>query len=184
MRLSRIMRVRSAVCVTLLSLVTAAFARGETAGAIHLSDLQGTDGRWQSGETTVAAPAAQVQAWFGEAAAWPSRFPDVEWAKVISTEPDGTRVVQFKSSILGRTMTLHVREQAGLIAYTGEGSGVSTQGKILIQPAGEGRTHVVLQTTADLHGAVRLVVTEGAKRARARRKLGSDLASIIRLSKN
>lgn len=77
---------------------------------------------------------------------------------------------------------MRLREQRGQIDYTGEGKGVTTQGKLFFAEAGRGRTRIVLQTTAELHGALRYMISENAKKVRARRKIQSDLASAVRLS--
>lgn len=178
---------RTATLTITLSLILAGgLAYGELdqvqLNQVRVGDLPGTSARWQSGEVTVAAPAAEVQRWLSDAAAWPERFPDDKWAKVIGVAPDGRKVVQFRSKILGRPLTLRMREKPGSIVYDGEGKGVHTQGKILIQSLGPERTRVVMQSSAELHGATAALITEKGKRNRALKKLTADLNSIVRLS--
>ena len=179
------MRALSVSCVFLLSLLMP-LAGGGIARAqlnqVKVGDLPGSNGAWQTGEVTVAAPAEEVQRWFADAAAWPSRFPDDRWVKVMGTAPDGRQVVQFRSKILGRDLTLRLREQPGSIVYDGEGKGVRLQGKIYIQSLGPQLTHVVLQTSANLHGTTAALISEKSKRTRALKKLSSDLNAIVRLS--
>jgi hypothetical protein len=149
---------------------------------ITTGDLPGTNGRWQQGEAIVNAPPLQVQTWLSDYGSWPDHFDDVIWTQVVGTTPDGRRVVRFRSRILERTMTIRVRDVPNQIDYEGEGPSVTTQGKIFIQDVGGGRTRVLMQTTANVHGALGAFVTEGMKRDRARKKLRSDLASLVRLS--
>lgn len=166
-----------APCVLLSSVATA----GEL-NRVSIGDLPGSDGRWQQGEVVVPAPAARVQAWLSDAGGWPGRFPDVEWARELGTTPDGRRVVRFRSHAIGRPMTIRIRERPGLIAYDGAGKDVTTQGKNWVEPLGPDRTRVVLQTTADVHGALGAFVTAKMKRQRARKKLAADLNALVRLS--
>jgi hypothetical protein len=166
-----------AACTLFATVVTAETNR------ISVGDLPGTDGRWQAGEAVMDAPPDQVQEWFSDARAWPRRFGDVQWVKDHG-EQDGRRVVEFRSRILGRPMTIHLREQRGLIDYTGEGKGVTTQGKLYFRPAERGGTLVILQTTADIHGSLRLIVSDNAKKVRARRKIQSDLAAAMKLARH
>ncbi|MCU1279148.1 MAG: hypothetical protein JWM53_2694 [bacterium] len=149
---------------------------------VTIGDLPGTDGTWQTGEVVVAAPAAEVQAWLSDAPDWPARFPDVEWAHALGTTADGRRIVQFSSRAIGRPMTIRVREQPGLISYDGEGKDVTTRGKNYIERLGERRTRVVLQTTAEVHGAIGAFASDKMKRERARRKLTADLDALVKLA--
>ncbi len=163
-------------------LSVAALAGAQPLGQVSVGDLPGTNGRWQMGEVTVAAPADEVQRWFSDAPRWPQRFPDDEYARVVGRAPDGRLVVEFKSKILGRAMTLHLRDQRGLITYDGVGKGINTQGKIMINALGPNQTRIVMQTTGELHGLVG-VFGKGEKRKRALAKLRSDLDACARLAR-
>jgi len=178
------MRTLAVVSLSLLmtsSLVTRADA--QPIGVVTVGDLPGTDARWQAGEVTVAVPAAEVQRWFTDAPNWPRRFPDDEWVRPLGRAPDGRQAVQFRSKALGRTLTVRMRVQPGLITYDGFGKNVTTQGKIMIQALGPARTRIVMQTTGELHGAVGVFATEGMKRKRALAKLRSDLEAAARLGR-
>lgn len=175
------MRAVFALCVALSLPASEALARAQLDRVI-VGDLPNTNGQWQSGEVTVAAPAAEVQHWLSDAANWPARFPDDKWAKVQGTAPDGRKLVQFRSKILGRTLNLRLREQPGSIIYDGDGKGVHVQGRIFIEPRGPNLTHVVMQTSANLYGTTAALISEGSKRKRAQRKLAADLGAIVRMS--
>lgn len=166
-----------------LLVATVAFAQQQPIGVVRTGDLPGTNGQWQTGDVTVAAPAAEVQRWFTDAAGWEQRFPDDENVKIKGRAPDGRQVVEFRSKALGKTLTVHLREQPGLITYDGAGKGVNTQGKIIIEAHGPNRTRIVMQTTGELHGLTGAIATEGMKRKRAIAKLSSDLNAAARLAR-
>jgi carbon monoxide dehydrogenase subunit G len=159
-----------------------------TAGAapldtVSVGDLPGSDGRWQHGEVTIAAPAAEVQRWFSDASHWRDRFPDNQQVRVMGTAPDGRQVVEFHSAVLGRTLTVRLREQPGLITYDGSGKNVTTQGKLFFEAVGPDRTRIEMQTTAELHGVIGAVASQGMKRKRALAKLNADLNAAVNLSR-
>lgn len=163
-------------------LSSALAASAQPLGAVTVGDLPGTNGRWQTGEVTVAAPAAEVQHWFSDASRWAQRFPDDDQVQVRGRAPDGRQVVQFHSKTLKKTLTVHLREQPGLITYDGSGKDISTQGKIMIEALAPTRTKVIMQTTGELHGLVGLV-GKGEKRKRALAKLSADLEAVVKLSR-
>jgi hypothetical protein len=177
------MRLGSIVAVVSCVLSLSPRAPAEELDRVTIGDLPGSGGRWQVGEVVVAAPAAEVQAWLSDAPAWPARFPDVTWARALGTTADGRRIIRFQSRAIGRPLTVRIREQPGLISYDGEGKNVTTRGKSYIEPLGARRTRVVLQTTAEVHGALGAFVSADMKRARARRKLTADLDALVELSK-
>jgi len=158
-------------------------ARAAALDQVVLGDMPNTNGAWQSGEVTVAAPPAEVQRWYSDVSRWTERFPDDKSARDLGRAPDGRRLAELHSRALGKTLTVRMRERPGLIEYDGEGRGVKTQGKIFFVPAGPGRTRVVMQTTGELHGITGVLATEDMKRDRALKKLGSDLEATVRLSK-
>lgn len=170
--------------VAVLSLVAGGgAARAAALDQVLLGDVPNTDGKWQSGEVTVAAPAEVVQRWFSEVPRWTERFPDDTAARELGRAPDGRKVAELHSKALGKTLTVRMRERPGLIEYDGEGKGVKTQGRIYIIPVGPGRTRIVMQTTGELYGLTGLIASEEMKRDRALKKLGSDLEAAVRLSK-
>jgi carbon monoxide dehydrogenase subunit G len=167
-----------AVSVMMVALAGAA----QAATVIRLGDLPGSHGHWQQGETTLAAPQEKVRQWLTSYDQWPQLFPDIQSAQRLGATPDGRTLVRFRSRILDRTMTIRVREYPDLLAYDGEGPNVTTQGKIFIEDVGGGRTHVVMQTTAQVHGMVGIFATEGFKRDRALKKLRADLTALVHLA--
>jgi hypothetical protein len=173
-------------CCFVLSFVVCglggALAGAETPGAVSVGDLPGTDRRWQMGQVTVPVPAPVVQRWFSEADHWAARFPDDKWARDLGRTPDGRHVAEFHSNAIGRTLTVRMREQQGLITYDGSGKGITTQGKIFIEPAGPGQTKVIMQTTGELRGFAGAFAPESVKRKRAIKKLTADLNALVRLS--
>ena len=154
----------------------------EELNRVAIGDLPGTHGSWQEGQVIVAAPASEVQRWLSDTRTWPSRFPDVQWTQELGTTSDGRRIVRFRSRTIGRPLTVRLRERPGLIAYDGEGKDVTTQGKNWIEPLGRDRTRVVMQTSAEVHGALGAFVSAKMKRERARRKLARDLDAIVKLA--
>jgi hypothetical protein len=169
-------------CTSIVVTSLAASALALPLNTVSVGDLPGTNGSWQVGEVTVAAPPDEVQRWFSEATQWAPRFSDDAWSRDLGHAPDGTHVAEFYSRVLGRALTVRLREQPGLIAYDGSGKGITTQGKIYIMPAGPGRTRVVMQTSGQLHGALGAVVSERMKRKRALNKLEADLNAVVRLA--
>ena len=176
------MRTMALLTLSLSFLSMAPLAGAEPLGVVRVGDLPGTNGRWQQGEVTLAAPAAEVQRWFTDAARWPQRFPDDQWARVLGRAADGRQIVQFRSKVVGRTLTVRLRDQPGLITYDGTGKGITTQGKIMIEALGPNRTHIIMQTTGTLHGLAG-VFGKGEKRKRALAKLRLDLDAAARLAR-
>jgi hypothetical protein len=172
------------VKVGLACIVLGSIAGAEALNEVKVGDLPGTNGQWQMGEVTVAAPLDEVQRWFTDASQWTARFPDDKKVQILGRAPDGRQIVEMKSAALGKTLTLRLREQPGLITYEGSGKGVSTQGKIFFQSLGPSRTKVIMQTTGELHGATGVFATEGMKRKRALAKLSSDLNATVQLARN
>ncbi len=157
-------------------------ARAVVLNRVVVGDLPGSGGHWQAGEVTVAAPADEVQRWFTDVERWPARFPDDLSARELGRTPDGRRVAELRSRALGRTLTLRLREEPGLIVYDGAGKDVTTQGKIYITPVAPGVTRVIMQTTGELHGAAGAFAGEGTKRKRAIKKLSADLNALVALA--
>lgn len=171
---------RTTVGVLAFSLVsTVALAQQP---GIKLGDVPGSDGNWQYGETVVDAPAPVVQRWFTEAALWSRRFPDTQWAQPLGTDAQGRQVVRFRSRVIGRPLTLHLTERPGLVAYTGEGKGVTTQGKIFISALGPQRTRVIMQSTSEVHGAAGIFASKKMRHDRALKKFRADLSAVQQLS--
>jgi hypothetical protein len=180
----RMRNLKLAAIASVLAFSLVATARGQPLDQIRVGDLAGSGGRWQSGEVTIGVPAREVQRWFADAPRWPARFPDVQWARVEGKSSDGRAIVRFRSRIIGRTLTLDLREQPGLITYVGNGKGVTLQGRMYFTPRGPGTTHVVLQTSADLHGLAGAFASAKTKRGRAFKKLRADLTALTRLERS
>jgi carbon monoxide dehydrogenase subunit G len=175
------MRFTSAIVVGMMALAGAAGA--QPIDQVRVGDLPGTNQDWQEGQVVVAAPAAEVQRWFTDASQWAARFPDDSDVRDYGRMADGRHVVRFHSNALGRTLTVAMTEQPGLITYEGKGKDVKTHGKIYIQPLGPSLTRITMQTTGELHGIAGVFGTENMKRSRALKKLSSDLYAAVRLSK-
>ena len=167
-----------------MTLGLAAPAGADPAGGqnIETRDVAGSGGSWQEGHGVIDAPVREVQGWLTDYEHWPQNFPDVKWAKVLSRPGPDRAVVRFRSSIIGRDLTLNLHWNARAIVYRGVGKNVEVQGKVLLTPLPRGRTDVVLQSTADVHGIVGALASKATRRARAFKKLRSDLASLQRMS--
>lgn len=152
--------------------------------AIAIGEVPGSDGEWQEGVTIVPSGASQVRYWLTDYAHWTDRFPDIDHSEVLGRTPEGQTVVRFHSAIIGRQLTIRIRQTPQGIEYDGEGKNVTTQGKIYIQSLGPSQTRVVMQTTASLHGLSGALASEGMKRSRAQRKLRSDLTALLELSRS
>jgi hypothetical protein len=171
---------RALAILSLLLLPSLATAQPLDRVVVH--DLPNTSGKWQVGEVVVAAPAGQVQHWLSDANSWPVRFPDTQWAKRIGTTPDGRNIIRFKSRVIGRPLTIRIRERPGFMEYDGEGKDVTTQGKNFIERLDSRHTRVVMQTSSEVSGALRMFASPKTKRDRAQRKLNADLQALVRLS--
>src|SRR5436305_1090782 len=108
-----------------LSMLFVTGALAAPLNSVVVGDLPGSGGRWQSGEVTIAVPAAEVQRWFSDVRNWPARFPDDSWARDLGRTPDGRRLADFRSNAIGRTLHLQMHEQPGLITYVGSGKDVN-----------------------------------------------------------
>ena len=97
---------------------------------------------------------------------------------VLGTSADGRTIVRFRSRIIGRTMTIRIRQSHAGSEYDGEGKDVTTQGKIRLDPVDARQTRVTMQTTSEVHGLAGAFASEGMKRDRARKKLRSDLEAL------
>jgi hypothetical protein len=174
------MRARCLLLAGGLAAATVANAAVEKPGEIVVGDLPGTHGQWVYGEAVVAAPARVVQRWLDDIPAWSQRYPDVEWAQSLGTNKAGEHIVRFRSSIIGRTMTLRMLEEPGRITYEGEGKNVTTRSRIFIDAVDASHTRVILQSTAEVHGLAGIFATQSLKRQRAIEKIRSDLTVLIR----
>jgi hypothetical protein len=176
------MRLGKLVSLVAALLLVGGVAHPEAVNKVSVGDVPGTEGKWQTGEVTVAAPAAEVQRWFVDVRQWPVRFPDDTWVRDLGRAPDGRRVAEFHSKVVDRTLTVRIRDRPGLITYDGSGKGITTQGRIYFQPVGPDHTRIVMQTTGELHGAVGFFASENMKRKRALKKITADLEAAVRLS--
>src|SRR6185312_5411849 len=177
------MRAVAAGLVMALGLGPAAWAGPAGRQGIETRDVPGTDGDWQEGHAVIDAPIDEVRRWHTDFERWPQSFPDVQWAKVLSRSGNDRAVMKFRSSIIGRDLTLNMHWNARAIVYRGVGKNVDVQGKVLLTPLGRGRTDVVLQSTADVHGIVGALASKATRRARAYKKLRADLGALQNLSR-
>jgi hypothetical protein len=168
-----------ALAALLLAGVAAAGAAG--GGAIRLGDVPNTHGTWQEGTAVIAAPLPEVQRWMTDFDAWPARFPDVQSASTLYRDGDVT-TGRFRSRIVGRDMTIHLRQGPGGMSYTGEGKNVTTQGKVYLRALDPNHTQVTMQSTAQVHGIAGAFASQGLKRKRALRKIDSDLVALQSLA--
>jgi len=123
-----------------------------------------------------------VRGWLVDFDHWPQRFPDVTSAKVLARAGGDRAKLRFRSKTIGRELTIDLRWTAREITYRGAGKNVDVQGKIAMRPVGDGRTEVVMQSTADVHGLTGAFASKGMKRERAFKKLRADLGALERLS--
>jgi hypothetical protein len=163
-----------------LAAATVVGAAVEQPGDIVVGELPGTHGQWVYGEAVVAAPATVVQRWLYDIPAWSQRYPDVQWAQSLGTNKAGEHIVRFRSSIIGRTVTLRLLEQPGRITYEGEAKDVTTRGRVFVDAVDASHTRVTLQSTAEVHGLAGVFATQSLKRQRAEQKIRSDLTSLLR----
>lgn len=173
------MRARSVFIAGSLAAATLVAAAVERPGEVVVGELPGTHGQWVQGETIVAAPAPVVQSWLDDISQWAKRYPDVEWAQTLGTTKSGERIVRFRSSIVGRTLTLRIRTAPGRITYEGEGKNVTTRGRIFVDAVDASHARVILQSTAEVHGLAGVFATQSLKRQRAEQKIRSDLTSLV-----
>jgi hypothetical protein len=166
----------------LCALLVAGVVHAESGPAIDFRDLPGTDGEWQEATAIIAAPAGQVRRWLVDYPNWPVLFDDVEHAQVLGSEPDGAAVVRFRSRIAGRTIVLREWQTHFGLVYRGEAPNVRTQGRIYLLDLGNGRTRVIMQSTAQVHGFWRPFATKRLKRNRAFEIMRSNLESLHDLS--
>jgi hypothetical protein len=174
------MRARCLLLAGALAAATVAAAAVEQPGDIVVGELPGTHGQWVYGEAVVAAPSTVVQRWLGDVPAWSKRYPDVQWAQSLGTNKAGEHIVRFRSSIIGRTVTLRMREAPGRITYEGEAKNVTTRGRIFVDAIDASNTRVTLQSTAEVHGLAGVFATQSLKRQRAQQKIRSDLTTLVR----
>lgn len=162
----------------ILALATAAFA-----GEIALRDLPGTDGTWQEGEAIVPAPWPTVEGWLTDYAHWVGRFPDIDRAEQLPDDAAGRHVVRFHSVLAGRTFVVHESVAPHLLVFDGWAPHVHTQGRIWILDAGAGRSRVLMQSTAEVHGFIGLFATRGYKRKSAFAATRSHLGALLDLAR-
>lgn len=149
---------------------------------IDLRPVPGSHGHWEEGSVVVPASARMVRDWLTDFRAWPLRFPDIESVTLLGRTEDGRIQVRFRSSIVGRPITVRVRVTPNGLVYNGEGKNVTTQGRVYLIPLGPERTRVTMQATSDVSGFLSIFATERLKRERTREKLRSDLNALVDLA--
>src|SRR5258706_9188215 len=109
-------------------------------GEIALRDLPGTNGEWQVGEAVIPAPREDVHRWLVDYAAWPQRFPDIEWSQILGDDKSGRHVVRFRSRIADATLVVHEAVRPDLLVFWGTMPYVYAQGRIYLIDLGNGTT--------------------------------------------
>jgi hypothetical protein len=138
---------------------------------------------WREGSVVVHAPVSEVRQWMKDYNRWPDRFPDIESAKVVSKE-NGVTTVRTRSRILGRELTLRFRDVTeNEQVYDGQGPSVTVQGKNYFESLGPNETRVIMQTDAEVHGALAAFASESTQRKHAFKKLKADLGALLKLEK-
>ena len=150
-------------------------------GEVVVRDAPGTHREWQEGRTIVDAPAAVVRDWLLDASRWTERFRD-DVAVTVLERQSGFERVRLRSRIAGRELVVDVRPTERGIWSTGHDHGLSTETYLYITPLGRGRTDVVMQTYARLHGLTGVLAPANTVRDRMRRKLFWDLTDLQRLA--
>jgi hypothetical protein len=169
------------IALLLAAFATPAYALATATIALH--DLPGTAGEWQEGEAIVPAPPKQVQAWLTDYGRWVGRFPDIDAAQLLGDDARGRHVVRFHSRLAGRIFVVHEAVHPGLLVFDGWAPNVFTQGRIWILDAGAGSSHVIMQSTAQVHGFIGLFATRGYKRKSSFAAITSHLNALISLAR-
>jgi hypothetical protein len=151
--------------------------------AIALHDLDGSGGQWQEGVAVVPAPWPDVEGWLTDYANWSRRFPDIEWAQQLADDNRGRHVIRFRSRLAGRSFLIHEAVTPHLLVFEGDAPNVHTQGRIWILDAGDGRSRVLMQSTAEVHGFIGLFATHGYKRRSAFAAARSHLGALLALAR-
>lgn len=162
---------------------TSTRADAPIAPAIDLHDLPDSDGEWQEGVALIAAPQETVRYWLTDYAAWSQRFPDMEWSEVLPDDERGRHLVRFRSRIANCVFLIAEEVQPGLLVFDGFAPHIHTQGRIYLVPEGPGRTRVLMQSTAEVHGFIGLFATKGYKRSSAFKVTRSHLTALLALAK-
>jgi carbon monoxide dehydrogenase subunit G len=173
---------RALIAVSLLGLFLARPAAASAASGVELQPVPGSEGKWEQGSVVVPAPAESVREWLTDFRAWPLRFPDIEKVAVLGHTADGRTIVRFRSSIVGRPITVRVKITPNGLVYDGQGKNVTTQGRVFIVPLGPERTRVIMQSTSSVSGFLSIFATQRIKRERTREKLRSDLTALLDLA--
>lgn len=171
------------MCTLLLFVTLAAPAEALAAkSAIELRDVPGTHGNWHEGTVIVPAQPAQVEAWLTDYDHWRGRFPDIEWSQRLGVDEHGRNIVRFRSRLAGRTFVVHEAVKPGLLVFDGWAPNVYTQGRIYLLPTGDGRTRVIMQSSAQVHGFVGMFATRGYRRKSAFAAITSHLRALLDLA--
>jgi len=151
-------------------------------GEVIVRDVPGTGRHWQEARSIVDAPPETVHRWLTEFEYWPGRFHDVIETRVLERNGDRARIY-MRSGIMGRGMVLSVRISPTGIFYEGNDGDVRAFGRIFLTPAGDGRTDVIMQSSANVSGLLGALAPKSVIRERAREKLSADLGDLNRLAR-
>lgn len=170
----------SRLAVVCVLLIRAAAASAEP--SIELRDLPDTGGSWQEGAAVIPASPERIRGWLTDYILWPSRFPDIEWSQVLGDDEKGRHIVRFRSRIADAVLTVHEAVSPNLLVFEGTAPFANTQGRIHLIDLGDGRTRVLMQSTAEVHGLARLFATQKLKRQRAYQVSTSHLNALWALA--
>ena len=84
---------------------------------------------------------------------------------------------------MARELVLDAHTDANGIYYEAKDDNVHATGRIFITPTGDGRTDVIMQTSANISGILGAIAPSSMVRERERAKLVSDLRDLNRLAR-
>jgi hypothetical protein len=167
---------------SLLVLVLAggpALAITASSGGLYVGDMPNTDQEWQEGWVVINAPPEKVRHWLTAYEEWRQIFPDIEWVQRMASDKQRRDVVRFRSKYAGRVITMHQSITPQLLVFEGWGPNVHTQGRTYVIDLGGGKTKVIMQTTAEVHGFIGVFATKGLKRSAALKAIRGHLSALL-----
>jgi hypothetical protein len=102
---------------------------------------------------------------------------------VLGDDPSGRHVIRFRSRIADTTLEVHEAVSPDLLVFEGWAPHVHTQGRIYLIALDGGHTRVLMQSTAEVHGILRMFATRGIRRDRAFRVTRSHLSALVALAR-
>jgi hypothetical protein len=150
-------------------------------GEIALRDMPGSGRRWQEARTIVPAPPEAVRRWLTQFEYWPGRFRDVTMVRVLRRHGNATRL-SMRSKIMERELVLDATTDERGVFYQANDGDVHAVGRIFITATGDGKTDVIMQSSARVTGVLGVIAPASLVRQRERAKLSSDLQDLGRLA--